>query len=148
MIKEFKNFALKGNILDLAIAVVIGTAFGKIVSSLVDDIIMPLVSVITGKIDFSNLFIALNGAAYPTLADAKKAGAATLNYGNFITGVVDFLLIAWSIFLFLRLIDRFKSKPAAVAPTRECPYCLSAIPVRAVRCPHCTSNLEGSAAGR
>ncbi|TCL75250.1 large conductance mechanosensitive channel [Hydrogenispora ethanolica] len=145
MIKEFKNFALKGNVLDLAIGVVIGTAFGKIVSSLVDDIIMPLVSVITGKIDFSNLFIALNGAAYPTLAEAKKAGVATINYGSFITGVVDFLLIAWSIFLFVRFLDRFKPKAAPGPAPRECPYCLSAIPARAVRCPHCTSNLEGAA---
>ncbi len=141
MIKEFKNFALKGNILDLAIGVVIGTAFGKIVSSLVDDIIMPLVSSITGKIDFTNLFIALNGKAYPTLAEAKKAGIATLNYGNFITGVVDFLLVAWAIFIMLRLVNRFRQQPAATPATKQCPYCIAAIPVQAVRCPHCTSEL-------
>ncbi len=143
MIKEFKNFALKGNILDLAVGVIIGTAFGKIVSSLVDDIIMPMVSSITGKIDFTNLFIALNGKAYPTLAEAKKAGIATLNYGNFITGVVDFLLVAWAIFIVLRLVNRFRQQPVTVAAptTKQCPYCITAIPLQAVRCPHCTSEL-------
>lgn len=145
MLKEFKEFALKGNVVDLAIGVIIGTAFGKIVTSLVNDVIMPLVGLLLGKVDFSNLFINLSGVPYDTLAEAKAAGAATLNYGLFLNTVVDFLIISFSIFLAVKQINRFKRKQEeAKAPvvTKECPYCITTIPIRATRCPNCTSVLE------
>jgi len=140
MIKEFKAFALKGNVLDLAIGVIIGGAFGKIVTSFVNDIIMPLVSLITGKVDFNDLFIALNGHHYKTLEEAKKAGASTLNYGSFITNVIDFVIIAFVIFVFIKQIEKLHKKPAVIAPsTKECPFCKSIIHLEATRCPNCTS---------
>lgn len=149
MWKEFKEFATEGNVIDLSIGVVIGGAFGKIVSSLVDDIIMPLVSLITKKItgnmDFTNLFISLDGTNYRTLTEAAENGAITLNYGMFISVLIDFFIIAFSIFFVIRQINKFRSQPEpdeGEMNSKECPYCLSDIPVEATRCPHCTSTLD------
>jgi large conductance mechanosensitive channel len=141
MIKEFKEFALKGNVIDLAVGVVIGAAFGKIVSSMVDDLLMPVIGVILGKRDFSNLFVTLSGGHYDTLAQAKAAGAATLNYGLFINAVIQFLIVAFAIFLVIRQMNKMTRKPAeAVTPTmRDCPECLSAIPKDAKRCRFCSA---------
>jgi len=141
--KEFKEFAMKGNVVDLATGVIIGTAFGKIVSSLVNDIIMPLISVVTGKIDFTNLFISLDGQKYATLQMAKEAGAATLNYGVFLTNILDFIIIAWAIFIMIKQINRFKKSETIVeVTTKNCPYCQSSIHIKAVKCPHCTSKID------
>ncbi|WP_400164327.1 large-conductance mechanosensitive channel protein MscL [Brevibacillus sp. TJ4] len=145
MLKEFKEFALKGNIVDLAIGVVIGTAFGKIVTSLVNDIIMPLVGLLLGKVDFANLFLNFSDVSYATLDAAKEAGAVTLNYGLFLNSVIDFLIISFSIFFVIKQLNRFKKKQEEVKPpeeNKECPHCISKIPIRATRCPHCTSVLE------
>ena len=143
MIKEFKEFAMKGNVLDMAVGIIIGAAFGKIISSFVSDVLMPLVGLLLGNMDFSNLFINLSGD-YPTLAAAKAAGAATLNYGVFINTVIDFLIVAFAIFLLIRQVNKFKRQPAPAAPnTKDCPFCASAIPIPATRCPHCTSQLSG-----
>ncbi|MBV4417911.1 large conductance mechanosensitive channel protein MscL [Clostridium tyrobutyricum] len=144
MLKEFKKFAMKGNIVDLALGVVIGGAFGKIVSSLVSDIIMPLVGLIIGKVDFSNLFITLGSGHFNTIAEAKKAGVPTLNYGVFINNVIDFLIISFSIFIVIRQLTRFTSRKEEekASTTKKCKYCLSEIPIEATRCPHCTSKLD------
>ncbi|GED60620.1 large conductance mechanosensitive channel protein MscL [Brevibacillus formosus] len=145
MLKEFKEFALKGNVMDLAVGVVIGGAFGKIVTSLVNDIITPLIGLLLGKVDFSGLFINLSGVPYTTIAEAKKANAATLNYGLFLNSVIDFVIIAFSIFIVIKQLNRFKRKQEVVkAPetTKECPHCISAIPIKATRCPNCTSMLD------
>ena len=143
MLKEFKEFALKGNMIDLAIAVILGGAFGKIITSLVNDIIMPLIGQLLGKVNFSDLFISLNGTKYASLADAQAAGAATFNYGLFINTIIDFLIVAFIIFLIVRQINRMKKAPAPVAPTtKECPYCYTQIPIPATRCPNCTSELK------
>lgn len=143
MLKEFKSFALKGNVMDLAIGVIIGGAFGKIVTSFVNDITMPLISLITGKVNFNDLFISLNGQHFQTIDEAKKAGASTLNYGSFITNVIDFIIIAFVIFIFVKQIERLRKKPVEVAPnTKECPFCKSSIHIEAVRCPNCTSELS------
>ncbi len=145
MWKEFKDFALRGNVIDLAIGVIIGSAFGKIITSLVNDIIMPPFGLILGKVDFSNLFISLNGQKFANLADAQAAGAPTLNYGLFINNVIDFLIVAFVIFLVIREINRLTKKKAEKTPeptTRECPYCYSQIPLKATRCPHCTSEID------
>lgn len=141
--KEFKDFAMQGNVIDLAVGVMIGGAFGKIVSSLVSDIFMPLIGLITGGLDFSTLFIALDGKHYDSLAAATTANVATLNYGTFLTNVIDFILIALCIFLFVRLMNKvMPKKPAAPAvPTRECPFCKTTINAAATRCPNCTSEL-------
>jgi large conductance mechanosensitive channel len=142
--KEFKTFILRGNVLDLAIGVIIGGAFGKIVASLVADILNPIIGLALGKVDFANLFIALNGQEYATIADAKKAGAPTLNYGLFINTVIEFVIVAFVIFLVVKQVNRFTAKPAPpppAAPTKECPECLSTIPAGAKRCPQCTSAL-------
>ncbi|MGA7625549.1 MAG: large conductance mechanosensitive channel protein MscL [Candidatus Acidiferrales bacterium] len=142
MLKEFKEFAMKGNVLDLAVGFIIGAAFGKIVTSLVSDIIMPPIGLILGKVDFSNLFINLSGKSYASLAEAKAAGAPTLNYGVFLNNIVDFLIVAFVVFLLVRMVNRWnRPKPAAAPATKECPYCASAIPVKARRCPNCTSEL-------
>jgi large conductance mechanosensitive channel len=143
MFKEFKTFIMRGNVLDLAIGVIIGGAFGKIVASLVADILNPIIGLALGKIDFSNLFVALNGQHYATIADAKKAGAPTLNYGLFINAVIEFLIVAFVIFLVVKQVNRFMPKPAPPpAPaTKACPECLSTIPAGAKRCPQCTSVL-------
>jgi large conductance mechanosensitive channel len=144
MLKEFKEFALKGNIVDLAVGVIIGGAFGKIVSSLVSDIIMPLIGLLLGNVDFSNLFITLGSGSFKTIDEAKKAGVATLNYGVFINNIIDFLIIAFSIFFVLRQISRFtkKKEQEITVTTKKCKYCLSEVPLEATRCPHCTSTLE------
>lgn len=142
MLKEFKEFAVRGNVLDMAIGIVIGAAFGKIVSSFVTDILMPPVGLLVGKADFSGLFIDLSGNAYPTLAAAKAAGAATINYGIFFNTVLDFLIVAFAIFLLIRQINRMKreSEAAPIAPsTKACPHCLSSIHLQATRCAYCTS---------
>jgi large conductance mechanosensitive channel len=144
MLKDFKEFAMRGNVLDMAIGVIIGAAFGKIVTSLVSDVIMPPIGLIVGQLDFSNLFLNLSGGGYTTLAAAKEAGAATVNYGLFINTVIDFVIVAFAIFLLVRRVNAWKRPPAAPpAPaTRECPLCLSAIPLKARRCAHCTSELQ------
>ncbi|MDO5038010.1 MAG: large conductance mechanosensitive channel protein MscL [Tissierellia bacterium] len=151
MMGEFREFIAQGNVLDMAIGVIIGGAFGKIVSSLVDDVIMPLISLLVGGIDFTKLFVALDGGDYASLSQAQEAGVATLSYGNFIQNVVDFLIIALVIFLVLRqmtkLSGRFKKEEPAAAPTTKlCPFCKSEIDIEATRCPHCTSQLEGDLA--
>lgn len=145
MLKEFKQFAMKGNVADLAIGVIIGGAFGKIVTSLVNDIIMPVIGLLVGGVDFTNWFISLDGNTYSTLAAAQEAGAATLNYGLFLNAILDFLIIAFSIFLVIKQLNKFKKKEAVVEAkptTKACIYCKTDIPIEAVRCPHCTSNLE------
>ncbi len=143
MLKEFKEFAMKGNVLDLAVGFIIGAAFGKIVTSLVSDIIMPPIGLILGKVDFSSLFLNLSGKSYSSLAEAKAAGAATLNYGIFLNNIVDFLIVAFAVFLLVRMVNRWnKPAPAAAPSTKECPYCASAIPLKATRCPNCTSEIR------
>ncbi len=146
MLKDFKDFVMRGNVLDLAVAVIIGAAFGKIVSLLVSDILMPPIGLIVGSVDFSNLFINLSGVPYRALAEAKAAGAATINYGVFLNAVVDFVIVAFVIFLLIRAVARLKRQEEAPAPaapaTRECPYCLSNVPLRATRCAFCTSELK------
>jgi large conductance mechanosensitive channel len=144
MWKDLKAFILRGNVLDLAVGIIIGAAFGKIVTSLVNDIIMPPIGLLLGRIDFSSLFVNLSGKRQESLAAAKAAGAATINYGIFINTVLDFLIVAVVIFFLIRGINKLfaKSKPAPAAPsTKDCPFCLSAIPIKASRCPHCTSQL-------
>ena len=142
MLSEFKKFILRGNVLDLAIGVIIGAAFGKIVTSLVGDILMPVVGLGLGKLDFSNFFVSLNGQHYDTLADAKKAAAPTLNYGLFINTMIEFLIVAFVIFLIVKQVNRlFPPPPPAAADTKPCPECTSAIPLGARRCPQCTAAL-------
>ena len=139
--EEFKKFAMRGNVIDMAVGVIIGGAFGKIVSSLVSNVVMPPMGLILGKLDFTNLFISLNGQSYPTLKAAKDAGAPILAYGSFINSVIDFLLLALVVFIMVRQINKlFPAKPKA--DPRKCPYCKSAIADDATRCPHCTSMLE------
>ena len=148
MLKEFKEFAMKGSVLDLAIGVIIGAAFGKIITSMVDDILSPIIGLVLGKIDFANMFLSLNGQSYATLADAKKAAAPTLNYGLFLNNVINFLIVAFVIFLIVKQVNRFKREPApapAGPETKECPFCLSTVPEKATRCPQCTSDLGAAA---
>lgn len=144
MLQEFKKFAMRGNAIDLAVGFIVGGAFGAIVNSLVNDIIMPPIGLLLGKVDFSNLFVNLSGTAYATLEEAKKAGAATINYGLFINTLVNFLIVSFALFLVVRQVNRWTAKPAPAAEptTKECPYCYSEIPIKATRCPHCTSQLE------
>ena len=145
MLKEFRDFIMRGNVLDLAVAVIIGGAFGRIISSLVSDIIMPPVGLLLGKVDFNSLFISLSGAAYASLKDAQAAGAPTLNYGVFINTVIDFLIVALVIFLVVRVANRLqRPKPQAAPTTKECPYCATTIALKAVRCPNCTSDLKAA----
>ncbi|HWQ70228.1 MAG TPA: large-conductance mechanosensitive channel protein MscL [Patescibacteria group bacterium] len=142
MLKEYKEFAMRGNVVDMAIGIVIGAAFGKIISSFVSDILMPPIGLLVGKVDFSSLFVDLSGDAHSTLAVAKAAGAATINYGVFLNTVFDFLIVAFAIFLLIRQINRITRKPetAPVAPTtKACPHCLSNIHLEATRCAYCTS---------
>lgn len=140
---EFKKFIAQGNVIDLAVAVIIGAAFGKIVTSLVNDILMPVIGLFTGGLDFTNFFISLNGTSYATLAEAQEAGAATINYGMFINNIIDFLIIAFCIFLIIKQLQRFKKEePAAPVTTKTCSYCCSTIAIEASRCPHCTSQLD------
>jgi large conductance mechanosensitive channel len=143
MFKEFKEFVMRGNVMDMAVGIIIGVAFGKIVTSLVNDILMPPIGRVLGRLDFSSLFISLTGQHFPSIAAAKAVGAPTLNYGLFLNTVIDFLIVAATIFILIRQVNRLKRKPAAATPmTKECPYCFSTIPVRAIRCPHCTSELK------
>jgi large conductance mechanosensitive channel len=147
--KEFKEFAMRGNVVDMAVGIIIGAAFGAIVSSLVADVIMPPIGLLLGKVDFTNLFLVLKSGAtpgpYETVAAAKQAGAVTLNYGLFINTIITFLIIAFAVFLIIRQINRLKRKaeaPAAEPTTKACPFCFSTIPLKATRCPHCTSPLK------
>jgi large conductance mechanosensitive channel len=149
MLKEFREFAMRGSVVDLAVGVIIGAAFGKIVSSLVDDVIMPPIGRLVGHVDFSQLFVSLDGRHFDTLADAKKAGAATLNYGSFLNTVVNFLIIAFCVFLIVQLFHKYFMKPApaaaSVPTTKECPECAMTIPITAKRCGYCTSQLTAHA---
>ncbi len=147
MLKEFREFAMRGNVLDMAIGIIIGAAFGRIVSSFVADVLMPPIGLLMGGADFSNYFFTLKGGAQPTLAAAKAAGSVTLNYGVFVNAILDFLIVAFAIFLLVKQVNRLKKKdePAPAAPTtRECPQCLSVIPLKAKRCAHCTSQLASA----
>lgn len=142
---EFKKFALKGNMIDLAVGVIIGGAFNGLVSSLVNDIIMPALSLFTGKMDFENWFYAMDGKTYATIEAAKEAGAATINYGNFISGIINFIIMAFVVFMMVKAINKMKKdEPAAPAAptTKKCPFCKTDIPLEATKCPHCTSTLE------
>ena len=144
MIKEFKQFILKGNVLDLAIGVIIGGAFGKIISSLVTDVLMPPIGMLLGKVDFSNLYINLSGGIYPSLAEAQKAGAATLNFGLFLNNIINFVIVALVIFLIVKQVNQLQkpaAQPAAEPTTKECPFCKTSIAIMATRCPNCTSQL-------
>lgn len=145
MLKEFKEFAVKGNVVDLAVGVIIGGAFGKIVTALVNDMIMPIIGLLVGKVDFTNLFLSLDGTKYPSLAAAKEAGAATLNYGIFINTIIEFLIISFSIFIVIKQLNKFKKKEEKdeTAPTtKTCPYCYTEIHLNATRCPNCTSKIS------
>ena len=137
MLKDFKAFVMRGNVLDLAVAVIMGAAFGKIVTSFVDDILMPPLGLMLGGMDFKDLFIDLSGQRHPSLAAAKAAGAATLNYGIFLNTVVQFVIVGFAVFVLVKQVERFVPRPGAT--TRECPQCLSTIPLKASRCAHCTS---------
>ncbi len=142
MLKEFKEFAMRGNVIDLAVGLILGAAFNGIVASLVNDVVMPPIGLLLGKVDFTNLFIDLSGAPHATLKAAKDAGAATINYGLFVNTVINFLIVAFVVFLLVRQINRMRRRGEAPPPppsTRECPYCLSVIPNKATRCAHCTS---------
>lgn len=144
MLKEFKSFVMRGNVLDLAVAVIIGGVFGKIVSSLVNDMLMPPIGYLMGKVDFSNLYLNLSPVSYASLAEAQKAGAPGIKYGFFINTVINFIIVSFVIFLVVHMANRLQQK-SAVQPaptTKECPYCLSIIPINAVRCAHCTSELK------
>jgi large conductance mechanosensitive channel len=143
MLKEFKAFAMRGNVVDMAVGIIIGAAFGKIVTSFVGDVLMPPIGLLLGKVDFTNLFFTLSGQSEPTLDAAKKAGAVTLNYGLFVNTIIDFVIVAVVIFLLVRQMNRLQTPAPAPAPpaTRECPLCLSTIPLKARRCPQCTADL-------
>jgi large conductance mechanosensitive channel len=142
MIKDFKEFIMRGNVLDMAVGIIIGIAFGAIVSSIVNDVIMPPIGVLLGNVDFSNLYVNLSGGDYTSLAEAKKAGAATIAYGMFINTIINFLLVAVVMFLLIRLFNRFRKKQEAAPNTKDCPYCFTVIPLKATRCPNCTSDLK------
>ena len=144
MLKEFKEFAAKGNVVDLAVAVIMGAAFGKIITSLVTDIIMPPVGLILGNVNFSDLFLSLKGT-FASLDEAKKAGAPTINYGIFLQAILDFLIVAFVMFMLVKQINRIKSADAPPPPnTKDCPFCISVIPLKASRCPNCTSELKAA----
>jgi large conductance mechanosensitive channel len=146
MLKEFKEFALKGNVLDLAIGVIIGAAFGKIITSLVNDILMPPIGLLLGKVDFSNLYLNISGKSYASLADAQAAGAPTINYGIFLNSIIQFIIIAFVIFLIVRQVNQLKKPlPVSAPETRECPHCFSPISKKADRCPYCTSEIKPEA---
>jgi large conductance mechanosensitive channel len=144
MLKDFKEFVMRGNVLDLAVAVIIGAAFGAIVTSMVNDIVMPPIGLVLGHVDFKDLFISLNGQSYPTLASAKAAAAPVVAYGQFLNTVINFLIIAFVVFIVVRQASRLQRKPAAVAAvptTKDCAFCCTSIPLAATRCPNCTSEL-------
>ena len=142
MLKEFREFAMRGSMLDMAIGIVLGAAFGTIVSSLVNDILMPPIGLALGGVDFSNLFITLSGGEYLSLVEAQEAGAATINYGLFINAIISFVIVAFALFLLVRQINRMKREAPKPADTKECPYCLSVIPIKATRCSQCTSEVS------
>jgi len=142
MLNEFKTFIMRGSVVELAVGVVIGAAFGRVVASFVSDLLMPPISLLLGKTDFSNLFIALSGQQFPTVAAAKAAGVPTINYGTFIQTILDFLIVAFAIFLVIKQVNRAFPPPVAPVTTRPCPLCLSAIPLGATRCAHCTSEVR------
>lgn len=150
MVKEFKEFAMRGNVADMAVGIIIGAAFGTIVKSLVTDVIMPPIGLLLGNVDFSNLFVVLKqgieqAGPYASLADATAAGAVTVNYGTFINTIVSFLIVAFSVFLLIRSLNAMKRKeevPVAAPTSKECEFCFSTVPVKATRCPHCTSDLR------
>ena len=145
MLRDFREFIARGNVVDMAVGIIVGAAFGGVVTSLVNDVIMPPIGLVVGGVDFTNLFLALDWKHYPSLAAAKSAGAPTLNYGVFVNTVVNFLIVAFAIFLLVRAVNRLRGPAPVAAPTtRECPYCASAIPVKAVRCGHCTSDLRAA----
>lgn len=139
---EFKAFISRGNVLDLAVGIIIGAAFAKIVSSFVSDILMPVVGLGLGKVDFTNLYLALNGEHFETLAEAKKAGIPTINYGLFINSIIDFIILGFAVFMIVKLATRVQMRTPVAVTTKECKYCLSAIPLKATRCAHCGSTLE------
>lgn len=146
MIEEFKTFVMRGNVLDMAVGVIVGGAFGKITTSLVNDVLMPPIGLLMGRVDFAGLFFSLNGVAYPTLVEAQKAGAPTLNYGAFLNTIINFLIVAFTVFLLIKQINRLSQPPAkpaapAAPTTKDCPLCLMSIPIKAVRCGHCTASL-------
>jgi large conductance mechanosensitive channel len=147
MFKEFKEFAVKGSMIDLAIGIIIGAAFSGVVNSLVNDIIMPPIGLLLGKVDFSNLFITLTGNHFLTLEEAKAAGSVTLNYGLFVNTMINFLIVAFAVFILVKQVNNFKRKlekePAAAPTSKVCPFCKSAIHIDAVRCPNCTSEIKG-----
>ncbi len=149
MLKEFKQFALRGNVIDMAVGIIVGGAFGTIVRSLVSDVIMPPIGVLIGNVDFSNLFLVIRGGKtpppYPTLAAAKAAGAVTINYGAFFNDIISFLIVAGAVFILVRSINRFEKQVLEFSPepaTKPCPFCFSTIPAKATRCPQCTSDLK------
>jgi large conductance mechanosensitive channel len=143
MLKEFKDFALRGNAIDLAVGLVIGAAFGRIVTSLVNDVLMPPIGLLLGRVDFSSLFINLSGTDYASLAQAQEAGAPTINYGLFLNTIIEFVIVALAMFLLIRQVNRLQQPAEAPAPTtKPCPYCHTDIPLRATRCPNCTSQLN------
>ncbi|MCJ7596449.1 MAG: large conductance mechanosensitive channel protein MscL [Desulfobacterales bacterium] len=145
MLKEFKEFAMRGNVLDMAVGIILGVAFGKIISSFVNDVLMPPIGLLLGKVDFSNLFINLSGKDYGSVAQAKAAGVATMNYGMFMNTIIDFLIVAFAIFLVIKQVNRFNRKkeaPPAEPTTKDCTHCYSTIPIKATRCAHCTSELQ------
>ncbi len=147
MFKEFKEFMMRGNVMDMAIGIILGVAFGKIVTSMVNDIIMPPIGLLLGHVDFSNLFVNLSATAYATLGDAKRAGAATINYGVFLNTILEFLIVAFVIFVIVKQINRLKRPapaPAAAPTTKDCVYCKTSIPINATRCPNCTSDLRAA----
>jgi large conductance mechanosensitive channel len=146
MLKEFKQFAARGNVIDLAVGVIIGAAFGKVVTSLVSDVVMPPIGLIIGRVDFRNLYITLNGQQYASLAEAQKAGAPTINYGIFVNTIIEFLIVAFVVFLLVRQVNKWLPAPAPAEPRRDCPFCATSIPVRARKCPFCTADLSGAGA--
>jgi len=146
MWKEFKEFVMRGNVMDMAVGIILGVAFGKIVTSLVNDVIMPPIGLILGKVDFSSLFLSLSSTHYDSLATAKAAGAPTINYGVFLNTVIDFLIVAFVIFLLVKQVNRLKEAPVPAPPnSKDCPYCKTSIPIGAVRCPNCISDLKSAA---
>lgn len=146
MIKEFKEFAMRGNVVDMAVGIIIGASFGTIVKSLVDDVLMPVIGLLMGNVDFANFFLVLKAGKIPgpyaTLAEAKAATAVTMNYGLFINSIVTFLIVAFAVFLLIKQINSMKKEVPAAPTTKECPFCLSVVPLKAIRCPHCTSELK------
>ncbi len=144
MIREFKEFAMRGSMLDLAIGIVLGASFGRIITSVVNDILMPPIGLMLGGLDFANLFIALKGGPYPSVAAAKAAGAPTINYGIFLNTVVDFVLVAAVLFLVIKQVNRIQRRPDVTPTTKPCPFCFSTVPLKAIRCPYCTSDLKAA----